>query len=143
MLKKVMTAGVVSITLAVSLVACGGGGSTATGGAGAGTAAAGAATKGGAAPAAATGNLDNGKKLYDSNGCSACHVVKGQGGKVGPDLTKVGTRLSPDQISVQLKDPKQRPAPYSQASGGAVMPKPALNDAQVSDVTAYLASLKG
>jgi mono/diheme cytochrome c family protein len=116
------------------LAACGGGGSTA--GAPAATAAGGAA---------AAGNATNGKALFASSGCASCHTISGTGGKIGPDLTAVGSRLSVAQISDQLNDPKQRPAPYTQVSGPAAMPKPAFagNPSQVADVAAYLASLKG
>ena len=31
-----------------------------------------------------------GKKVYTSNGCSACHAVAGAGGTSGPELTKIG-----------------------------------------------------
>lgn len=32
-----------------------------------------------------------GESLFDSAGCDGCHMVDGQGGTVGPDLSKVGT----------------------------------------------------
>ena len=37
-----------------------------------------------------------GQKLFVTHGCGACHMVRGTaaGGKVGPDLTHVGSRLS-------------------------------------------------
>jgi cytochrome c oxidase subunit II len=37
-----------------------------------------------------------GRELFDSNGCGACHTVRGTGadGLLGPDLTHVGSRVS-------------------------------------------------
>ncbi len=91
------------------------------------------------------GNLANGKRIVDSKGCSACHVIDGPGGTAGPNLTAVGARLTTTQIADQIRDPKQRPAPYTQMNGNAAMPKPdfADDDALVGDAAAYLASLKG
>jgi putative heme-binding domain-containing protein len=38
------------------------------------------------------GNADNGRTLFFSyqTGCSACHLVRGTGGRVGPDLSTIG-----------------------------------------------------
>ncbi|MEK6711657.1 MAG: cytochrome c, partial [Nitrospinota bacterium] len=39
--------------------------------------------------------VDSGKFLFDARGCSTCHAVRGQGGRVGPDLTRVTVWASP------------------------------------------------
>ena len=39
--------------------------------------------------------VDSGKVLFDARGCSTCHAVKGQGGKVGPGLDRVTVWASP------------------------------------------------
>ena len=39
--------------------------------------------------------IDTGKMLFDARGCSTCHAVKGQGGKVGPGLDRVTVWASP------------------------------------------------
>ena len=33
---------------------------------------------------------ETGKLIYESQACSACHAIRGQGGAAGPDLTRVG-----------------------------------------------------
>jgi len=38
------------------------------------------------------GNATRGAAIYQSNGCASCHVVKGEGGTLGPDLTAIGSR---------------------------------------------------
>ncbi|HMF95983.1 MAG TPA: c-type cytochrome [Vicinamibacterales bacterium] len=40
----------------------------------------------------AAGNAQRGAALYGSTGCAGCHVVEGQGGILGPELTTIGAR---------------------------------------------------
>jgi putative heme-binding domain-containing protein len=42
---------------------------------------------------APSGNTDNGEKLFNTN-CVQCHAVNGHGGRIGPDLSKVGASRS-------------------------------------------------
>ncbi len=57
------------------------------------------------AGAAATGDPQKGKAIYDANGCSSCHMIDGQGGSSGPDLSKVGTIRSAALLRKILVDP--------------------------------------
>jgi cytochrome c oxidase cbb3-type subunit 3 len=42
------------------------------------------------------GDVERGKQLYGTLGCASCHIVDGQGGSFGPDLTAIGlTRGAP------------------------------------------------
>ena len=41
---------------------------------------------------AGAGNATRGVTIYQSNGCASCHVVQGQGGTLGPELTAIGSR---------------------------------------------------
>lgn len=54
---------------------------------------------------AALGDPQRGKALYDANGCSSCHMIDGQGGSSGPDLSKVGTIRSAALLRKILLDP--------------------------------------
>jgi cytochrome c oxidase cbb3-type subunit III len=38
------------------------------------------------------GNAPRGAALYQAQGCASCHVIRGQGGVLGPELTAIGTR---------------------------------------------------
>jgi cytochrome c oxidase cbb3-type subunit 3 len=38
------------------------------------------------------GSATRGVTIYQSNGCASCHVVEGQGGTLGPELTAIGSR---------------------------------------------------
>ncbi len=40
----------------------------------------------------ATGDAEKGRAVYAANGCSGCHRIRGEGGRMGPDLTDVGIR---------------------------------------------------
>lgn len=60
---------------------------------------------GATAPVALTGNPANGQATYKKLGCASCHVVAGEGGTFGPELTTVGSRRSPDYLRQAVLDP--------------------------------------
>jgi putative heme-binding domain-containing protein len=39
-------------------------------------------------------DYENGKKMYAATRCVSCHSMSGEGGSIGPDLTRIGTRFS-------------------------------------------------
>jgi cytochrome c oxidase cbb3-type subunit III len=53
----------------------------------------------------ATGDAKKGEALYQSSGCSACHMIEGEGGSVGPDLTRIGSMRGPSNLMARLEDP--------------------------------------
>src|SRR6202162_1764058 len=61
------------------------------------------------APAKPIGNAAHGKELFsgDAN-CSSCHMVAGKGGRVGPDLTAVGTARTVESLVESARNPSQR-----------------------------------
>lgn len=53
-----------------------------------------------------TGDKARGKTLYETKGnCAACHIVHGQGGISGPELTEIGARRSPAYLREALLEP--------------------------------------
>ncbi len=50
------------------------------------------------------GNADNGKAVFRRN-CTACHRVFNEGAEFGPDMAKVGTRLTKFKIVQSIIDP--------------------------------------
>ena len=77
-------------------------------------------------------------------GCTACHKINGEGGAIGPDLTHVGSRLSPNLIreSILLPDAKTAKG-YEKFKG--VMPKTfghQLTGEQLEALVQFLASHK-
>ena len=82
-----------------------------------------------------------GAKLYAGKGCSACHVINGSGGPVGPELTHIATQPydamanTPEFLARWLNDPKaQKP--------GTFMPHLNLSAAEIDALVAYLMTLK-
>ena len=61
------------------------------------------------APAKPVGNAAHGKELFygDAN-CSSCHMVNGKGGRVGPDLSSVGTSRRMDALIESIRNPSAR-----------------------------------
>lgn len=54
------------------------------------------------------GDTTRGKALYETKGnCAACHIVRGQGGVSGPELTEIGARRSPAYLREALLDPNK------------------------------------
>lgn len=53
----------------------------------------------------AGGDPKQGEALYNSNGCPACHRIAGQGGSIGPDLTRIGAMRGTMNLKARLQDP--------------------------------------
>lgn len=61
------------------------------------------------APAQPPGNAEHGKQLFHGAlGCSTCHMMQGKGGRLGPDLTSVGTSRSTEYLVESLRNPSRR-----------------------------------
>ncbi len=58
-----------------------------------------------AAPAAPVGDPARGKALFSAKGCPQCHRVRGEGGRLGPDLTTIGESRAPAYLRQSLLDP--------------------------------------
>jgi len=89
------------------------------------------ASAGSAAPASASGNAENGKKLYVSAGCYQCHSREGQGG------AGTGPRLAPNPIALaafirQCRQPANQMPPYTSK---------VLTDGDLTDIYAFMLSI--
>lgn len=82
------------------------------------------------------GLVKQGQQLFQSQSCLGCHTVNGQGGAVGPNLSKEGTKSRSSQwLGQQLRDPKSH-------DPQTVMPSfKQLSDQQIKELVAYLQSL--
>jgi putative heme-binding domain-containing protein len=57
-------------------------------------------------PEAALGNPKAGEKIFFGDGnCSLCHMVAGKGGRLGPDLSRVGAARSTKYLAEKLRNP--------------------------------------
>ena len=53
------------------------------------------------------GNASRGEKLYRAKGnCAQCHMLQGQGGRQGPDLSDIGVRRGPAHLRASVVDPE-------------------------------------
>lgn len=77
--------------------------------------------------------IDEGKKLY-SVGCSSCHGTGGQGSSDGPSLVGVGAAAVDFQVSTGRM-------PLQQPGAQAPKKKAIYNQAQIDQLSAYIASL--
>ncbi|MBI5201611.1 MAG: c-type cytochrome [Elusimicrobia bacterium] len=75
-------------------------------------------------------------KLFAEN-CASCHMVKGKGGDMGPDLSLIGSAREKSFLRLYVSDPSKI-NPSSSMPGFAGQ----LTDAQIEDLSRYLASLR-
>lgn len=74
-------------------------------------------------PAVVPGDAARGRNLYAANACATCHIVRGQGRGVGPELSDIGARRGVPYLREALVDPGAAlpvgsPAPFS--AGGYI-----------------------
>jgi len=86
-----------------------------------------------------------GKQVYTDQKCATCHQIAGQGGKSSTALDKVGSKLSADDLKKWLTDTatmeSKLPAKPKVPMAGFMKSKK-LSDTDVSNLVAYLSSLK-
>jgi len=51
------------------------------------------------------GDAAHGEKLFRQSGCIGCHLVRGEGGWKGPDLSVIGSQRSVDHLRQSIVDP--------------------------------------
>src|SRR5207302_1603644 len=56
------------------------------------------------------GNVDNGARLFASQ-CASCHRVAGRGGRLGPELTRIGASRSRAALIREIRTPSEWIAP--------------------------------
>lgn len=87
-------------------------------------------------PAKASADPAAGASLYGESFCASCHAVQNAagnivGGDVGPELTRVGTKVKPEWLQAWLRNPRA----YNPATG---MPHYRFNDGQVAMLAGFL-----
>jgi cytochrome c oxidase subunit II len=97
-------------------------------------------------PAAVDASVAHGQQIFESTACVNCHAIQGTDakGRFGPDLTHLMARETigagvamnnPDHLRVWVRDP-------SVMKPGALMPAMNLDDKDLDDLVAYLATLR-
>jgi mono/diheme cytochrome c family protein len=77
-----------------------------------------------------------GTSLYGESFCASCHAVQNAagnfvGGNLGPELTRVGSKVKPEWLQAWLRDPRIY-------DDGTAMPHYRFNDAQVATLSGFL-----
>src|SRR5579864_2034685 len=57
------------------------------------------------AEVARQGSAEKGKAVYQRLGCASCHVIAGEGGTFGPELTSIGARRSAGYLLQAVVEP--------------------------------------
>ncbi len=104
------------------------------------------AVSAGPSPAPSLQTIAAGEQVFESQSCMNCHAIRGTTGKgrFGPDLTHFGSRdtlasgafpNTPENLKAWIRNPDD-------LKPGALMPAMQLDETQLTQVTAYLGSLK-
>ncbi|MBI4537447.1 MAG: cytochrome c [candidate division NC10 bacterium] len=83
-----------------------------------------------------TVSAEGGRRVYETQGCSACHAIAGQGGAAGPDLSRVGRTRDAAWLARFTRDPE------AVKPGSAMPPYKELSEAELQAIAAYLGSLR-
>ncbi|MDE0980486.1 MAG: c-type cytochrome [Gammaproteobacteria bacterium] len=58
------------------------------------------------------GSVTGGARLFTDKGdCNSCHMIDGQGGRLGPDLSRIGEQRSPEELLSDMLNPHTDVAP--------------------------------
>jgi cbb3-type cytochrome c oxidase subunit III len=86
---------------------------------------------------------ERGQNLFTGMGCVGCHLINGQGGGVGPDLTNVYSNKGGDYIHESIVQPNAAIAEGFQPN---LMPQnfgQRMSEENINDIIAYLKSVSG
>jgi len=62
----------------------------------------------GVARVSVPGDPTAGEGLFARRGCRQCHMIRGEGGRLGPDLTSVGSLRSPANLRTSILSPDEQ-----------------------------------
>jgi mono/diheme cytochrome c family protein len=80
-----------------------------------------------------------GGQLFVSKGCAKCHALKGERGKIGPDLSKID--LGDTQLNLAAKIWNHTPSMIAEMESTGMI-KPTLTGQEFAEISAYLYFLR-
>jgi mono/diheme cytochrome c family protein len=80
-----------------------------------------------------------GRAIYQAQQCAGCHIINGEGGSLGPDLTSVGSRRSAGWIHSYIEQPNR----FLENSMMPPFGPPTLTHQEIEELAHYVASLRG
>ena len=80
-----------------------------------------------------------GRALFAQQQCGSCHVVRGEGGDEGPDLSEVGLHRSAAWLHSFIEQPKRFHPDSDMPSFGP----PVLSHEEIEELAQYLTTLRG
>lgn len=95
------------------------------------------------AAAKTVGPMHKGRELMATHGCVGCHKVEGEGGEIGPELTRVAETRAPEDILKKIVEPSAWTTPNYQAG---IMPADlgkSIPEGERHEIVAFLAGLSG
>lgn len=85
------------------------------------------------------GRADEGRRLFRDKGCILCHMVGGEGGRVGPDLAERGLHWSLSQFAAAMWN--KAPAMMKEMKARSIS-VPRLQAGEMADLVAYLYAVR-
>ncbi|MDH3444242.1 MAG: cytochrome c, partial [Deltaproteobacteria bacterium] len=82
------------------------------------------------------GDAQRGERIYQSLGCPSCHTLDGKGGKIGPDLSRVGEHHREAYWFRRYLSEPRSIIPTS------IKPPVRLSEPDMDDLVSYLLTLK-
>ncbi len=72
-----------------------------------------------------------GKKMFGDSRCVSCHSVEGKGGTVGPELSKISSKMVPERLVQVIKNPHE-------LWGSSQMPIYGFSDPEIKKIVTFL-----
>jgi cytochrome c2 len=79
--------------------------------------------------------VKKGNEVFSQSGCLKCHKIGDEGGTIGPDLSKIGQKMTIAQLTAWIKNPQA-------VKPDAKMPAQNIADEDMKNLTMYLSMLK-
>ena len=99
-----------------------------------------------AKPGVQDSTVADGRRVFETQACMNCHTIRGTAatGRFGPDLTHLMSRdtLASGVVPNTTENLRQWIKSPDSFKPGSLMPAMQLNDGQLDEITAYLATLK-